>query len=123
MFDKIRRRLKQPLPTKEYIEEYSGNCYVLANFSALNIPTGNIVYYICKLYKEYGFHHLGWDYIAGMNRFVITYGNGIVPQVILDYFADRCPAMIEEEILKAPKVEFETLTYKDGFQTYREKRA
>lgn len=72
----------------------------LINFNNQHVSTGQVGEYILNLYEKEGFNHLGYRY-ENMNRqgrFVIyTLPENTVP---IQYFKDRCPAMIEEECKK-----------------------
>lgn len=72
----------------------------LINFSNQHVSTGQVGEYILNLYEKEGFNHLGYRYenMNGHGRFVIyTLPENTLP---IQYFKDRCPAMIEEECKK-----------------------
>ncbi len=66
-------------------------------FSGRHVSTGQVCRYIKKLYDEEGFSYIGYETKnkGGLVRFVIqTIPSNIA---VIQYFADRCPGMVEEE--------------------------
>lgn len=83
------------------------------DFSAMEISTGQISWYIKQLYQAHNFKHIAYDFqnIDGNCRFVIYtpwYNKGVI-----QYFKDRCPAMVEQECMQAPECKFMTGTWED----------
>lgn len=86
------------------------------DISAKHVSTGQMGAYIKKLYKEEGFRHLGYRFENrnGMCRFVIY----TLPhqREVIQYFKDRCPAMVENEC-KTLECEGYTWTgWENGFE-------
>lgn len=69
----------------------------LINFSSLHVSTGQLENYITRLLLEEGFS--GIYYRARGNRFYLYAANNYNKNLI-QYFKDRCPAMIEEACKK-----------------------
>lgn len=72
----------------------------MINFCGQNISTGAVGSYIVYLYKHAKLSHLGYTYKNedGEIRFII-YGYRSNVKAIR-YFKDRCPAMVEDEVIK-----------------------
>ncbi len=67
------------------------------DINAMHIATGQMGAYIKKLYKEEEFRHIGYRFENrdGLCRFVIyTLAS---QKLVIQYFKDRCPAMVEKE--------------------------
>lgn len=87
--------------------------------SAMHVSTGQISWYIKKLYEEEGFRHIGYRFENrnGLCRFVIY----TLPHqhAVVQYFKDRCPGMVEEKcknITRNDEVHFELVTWENGFE-------
>ena len=90
----------------------------LCDFDGMNISTGQVCSYICYLFKEYDFRHIGWNYrkVNGCLRFALL---AIDPTpYMINYFNDRSNNEILNECKSAPKCEFISKTYSDGFSEY-----
>lgn len=88
----------------------------VAEFSGANVSTGQVGYYIKKLYEEEGFIHIGYRFENknGLMR-VILYT--IPPaKTISQYFKDRCPAMIEKECKECEPRNFTISRWNNGFE-------
>ena len=94
MFKFIKKFLK-----KQILEE--GNTADLIEISAKDISTSMISKYIAYLWIYKGIRHLGYIFTnnKGASRYII-YQYHHATQDALYYFNDRCPAMIEEEIIE-----------------------
>ncbi len=90
----------------------------LIEISLMDLGTGDICRYLAYLYSRYDFRHLGFrtDNKQGVIRCTI-YALVDNPRINM-YFADRCPAMIEDFILENivnsnEKFLFETIVIDD----------
>lgn len=85
--------------------------------NAKHVSTGQIGGYIKKLYEEEGFRHIGYRFknIDGLTRFIIyTLPNQLE---VIQYFEDRCPAMVEEKCRNiTDDVSFTISTWENGFE-------
>lgn len=86
------------------------------DINAMHVSTGQIGGYIKKLYKEEEFSHMGYRFENrnGLSRFVIY----TLPysKEIIQYFKDRCPAMIEEECKVANNTPHKFIRWDNGFE-------
>ena len=85
------------------------------DFSAQHVSTGQIGEYILNLYEKEGFNHMGYRFenVDGNVRFFIYTLPGSTR--IIQYFKDRCPAMIEEECRKLEGSAHYFEDYPNGF--------
>ncbi len=86
------------------------------NISAMNVSTGQIGAYIKALYQEEGFRHIGYRFENqdGLCRFIIyTLPN---QKDVIQYFKDRCPAMVEEKCKQSVEQAYEWSTWPNGFE-------
>lgn len=90
----------------------------LIDFSRTHVSTGQVGGYIKKLYEEEKFLHIGYRYanINGSDRFILYTLPGL--EKTIQYFKDRCPAMIEEECRKidVSNVDFKINKWDNGFE-------
>ncbi len=86
------------------------------DINAMHIATGQMGAYIKKLYQEEKFRHIGYRFENrnGLCRFVI-YTLASQKQVI-QYFKDRCPAMIENECRELEGVAHKWNKWENGFE-------
>lgn len=65
-----------------------------------HVSSGRIEEYIRNLYRDEGFMHIGYrvEDRDGLQRFVIYTLPG--QKDVIQYFKDRCPAMVEQECRK-----------------------
>jgi len=84
MLKKIKKKTKQ---------------HELINFSFQNLSTGQVGEYILKeLYKKNNFSHIGYKYVKdGGELRCILYTLSNPSKRLVNYFNDRCPAMVEEK--------------------------
>lgn len=91
--------------------------YILKSFSNKRVNLSQIGSYIVELYKTEGLSCLGYDTINinGIPRYIIT-SKHYNPKNV-QYFKDRCPAMVEQEALKM-NVHYPHYIYQDedGFK-------
>lgn len=85
------------------------------DINAMHVATGQMGAYIKKLYAEEGFRHIGYRFEKrkGLCRFVI-YTLASQRQVI-QYFKDRCPAMVENECRALEGVDYKWNEWPNGF--------
>lgn len=100
----------------------------LIDFSGHRIGTGQVGMYILFLYEFEDFAHIGYDYEK--NKYGDLRFNLYVPDKsynrIIQYFKDRCPAIVEKECEEyskwfkthSPGKYFETVDY-HGFKEVR----
>lgn len=74
----------------------------LVDVPTRNLSEWDIMVYITYLWEKYDIHHVGFIFIGAneehCDRWALyTYANS--NRYIKEYFNDRCPAIIEEEIL------------------------
>lgn len=72
----------------------------LVDISTRNLSEWDIMLYITYLWEKYDMYHIGFIFVGAnekhSDRWVLySYSN----RRIKEYFEDRCPAIIEEEIL------------------------
>ena len=86
------------------------------DFNAKHVSTGQVGAYIQKLYREENFLHIGYRFENknGNCRFVIYTLPG--QREVIQYFKDRCPAMVENECRALAGEAHEWLTWKNGFE-------
>lgn len=88
----------------------------LIDFNAMNIGTGNVGSYIKWLYCEYGFLHIGYRFENqnGNCRFVLH----TLPENrnVMQYFKDRCPAMVEIECKSKDSIPHKFVKWENGFE-------
>ena len=88
----------------------------IADFNASHISTGIIGAYIKKLYKEEKFLHIGYrlENKDGLLRYILY----TLPdsKIIIQYFKDRCHAMIEKECMDCEPEAHYFSTWPNGFQ-------
>ena len=86
------------------------------NFSAHHVSTGQVGAYIKKLYEEEHFSHIGYrtENRKGFIRYVIyTIPTSIA---VIQYFKDRCPAMVENECKALEGVAHKWNVWDNGFE-------
>ncbi len=86
------------------------------DISASYVASGQIVEYIKNLYRNKDFRHIGYrlENRDGLIRYVIyTLPN---QKEIIQYFKDRCPAMVEEECRKLQGEGCEWAKWQNGFE-------
>ena len=87
----------------------------VAEFSGKHVSTCQVGSYIKKLYAEEKFEHIGYRFQKNSKGIVRVIISAISPpENIIQYFKDRCPAMIENEV-KECKPQSHTLTTINGF--------
>lgn len=87
----------------------------IAEFSGMKVSTGQVGAYIKKLYEDENFRHIGYRFQKNSKGIVRVIISAISPpENIIQYFKDRCPAMIENEV-KECKPQSHTLTIINGF--------
>ncbi len=86
------------------------------DINAKHVATGQMGAYIKKLYKEEDFRHIGYRFEnrEGLCRFVI-YTLASQRQVV-QYFKDRCPAMVENECRSLVGVPHNWNEWESGFR-------
>lgn len=85
------------------------------DISAMHVATGQMGAYIKKLYAEENFRHIGYRFEnrEGMCRFVIyTLAS---QRDVIQYFKDRCPAMVENECRELEGVPHKWNEWESGF--------
>ena len=85
------------------------------DINAMHVSTGQIGEYIKNLYKNEDFRHMGYrlEPKDGLHRFVIyTLPN---QKEVIQYFKERCPAMVEEECRKLHGEEHKFAEWPNGF--------
>lgn len=86
------------------------------NISAMHISTGQIGSYIKSLYQEEGFRHIGYRFENqdGLCRFIIY----TLPtqKDVIQYFKDRCPAMVEEKCIQCADQPHGWSVWVNGFE-------
>ena len=90
------------------------------DFNAMHVSTGNIGGYIKRLYREEGLSHIGYRIVNknGLKRWVIY---TLPDQIeVIQYFRDRCPAMVEEECRKTRGEAHEWVVWDNGFEEIKE---
>lgn len=86
------------------------------DFDASNVSTGQIGSYIKYLYNEYDFRHIGYRFENrdGNCRWIIyTLSH---QKRVIQYFKDRCPAMVESECRMMRPIDFCTQKWENGFE-------
>ncbi len=86
------------------------------DINAMHVATGQIGEYIKNLYRNEDFRHIGYRFENrdGLCRFVIyTLPN---QKAVIQYFKDRCPAMVEEECRKLQGEAHEWAEWPNGFE-------
>ena len=88
----------------------------LIEISRMHVGTGQIGHYLKKLCEEEGFMHMGYRYSnhSSLSRFVI-YAASPTAEMI-QYFKDRCPAMVENECRALEGIPHDWVTWPDGFR-------
>lgn len=84
--------------------------------NAEHVATGQIAHYLKKIQKEEDFRHLGYRVVnrGRLMRFAIyTLPNS---ERIIQYFKDRCPAMVENECRALEGIGHSWVTWPSGFQ-------
>ena len=85
------------------------------DISMKHVATGQMGAYIKKLYKEEGFFHIGYRFEnrGGICRYIInTLPNN---RDVIQYFKDRCPAMVENECRALVGEAHKLTTWENGF--------
>lgn len=82
------------------------------SFNMKHVSTGQVGAYIQKLYREEKFLHIGYRHEGG--RFVIYTLPG--NNEVIQYFEDRCPAMVENECRALTTEDYEWVTWPNGFE-------
>lgn len=85
------------------------------DISANHVATGQIGAYINKLYKEENFSHIGYRFEnrGGICRYIInTLPNN---RDVIQYFKDRCPAMVENECKELTGEAHKLVKWDNGF--------
>lgn len=92
----------------------------LIDFDASSISTGKVVGYIKYLYREKKFSHIGYrvDNINGNVRFVLYTLSGSLNRRLIQYFKDRCPAMVERECKSCAPCPGKLNKWDNGFEEY-----
>lgn len=86
------------------------------DINAMHVSTGQIGKYIRDLYRKEDFRHIGYRFEQkdGLLRCIIyTLPN---QKAVIQYFKDRCPAMVEEECRKLQGEEHECTKWQNGFE-------
>ena len=88
----------------------------LIEISRMHVSTGQIAHYLKKLRDEEHFIHLGYRISNhdSLNRFVI-YAASPTPELV-QYFKDRCPAMVENECRALEGISHDWFIWHDGFR-------
>ena len=82
------------------------------SFNMKHVSTGQVGAYIKKLYREENFLHIGYRWDNG--RFVIYTLPG--NKEVIQYFKDRCPAMVENECRALTCESYDWATWPNGFE-------
>lgn len=88
----------------------------LIDFSGMHVATGQVGSYIKHLYEEHDFQHIGYRYknINGDLRFILyTVPNN---KLAVQYFKDRCPAMVENECRSCEGIPHKFVKWENGFE-------
>ena len=93
----------------------------VAEFSGKHVSTCQVGSYIKKLYAEENFEHLGFRFEKndkGILRVILyTLSHSRATEAIIQYFKDRCPSMIEDDIKKCECTYFTMENLGNGFET------
>lgn len=83
--------------------------------NAKHVSTGQIGHYLKKIQEEENFRHLGYKFVrrGHLSRFVIYTLPG--SEEIIQYFKDRCPAMVEAECRALEGVAHNWRVWPNGF--------
>lgn len=87
----------------------------LCDFSFQEVSTGQVCNYICWLYRNYGFMHIGWDHENDngcLRCYLFTISDSYL---MAQYFKDRSNNEIANECKSAPDSCFKTVTWDNGF--------
>ncbi len=84
--------------------------------NAKHVATGQIGHYLKKIQEEEGFRHLGYRVVnrSRSTRFAIYTLPG--SELIIQYFKDRCPAMVENECRALEGIPHKFVTWPNGFE-------
>lgn len=84
--------------------------------NAEHVATGQIGHYLKKLQDEEDFRHLGYRFFqrGHLVRFAIYTLPG--SERIIQYFKDRCPAMVENECRALEGIAHNWVTWPNGFE-------
>lgn len=84
---------------------------VLCDFSFQDISTGQVCNYICWLFRNYGFMHIGWGY-KNDNGCLRCYLYTTSDSEFMDqYFRDRSNNEIANECKSAPDSRFKSVSW------------
>ena len=88
-----------------------------------HVSSGQIGHYIQNLYRNENFAHIGYrvENKNGLHRFVIYTLPG--QKDVIQYFKDRCPAMVEEECRKLKGEGQQWATWPNGFEEIKVEEA
>lgn len=97
-------------------------CRDLIEISQQHVATGQMGAYLKKLHDEEGFRHMGYRFEkhGGLGRYVIY---AIFPNdYMVQYFKDRCPAMVEMECRQLEGIPHKWIQWKEGEEDIKEIR-
>lgn len=90
----------------------------VAEFSSTHVGPDMVATYITNLYKKEKFLHIGYRLEESEHGF-LRYVLYTLPtsKIVIQYFKDRCPAMIEKECMECKSVEPYTWSiWPNGFE-------
>ena len=84
--------------------------------NAEHVSTGQIGHYLKKIQEEEDFRHLGYR-VANRGR-LMRFAIYTLPgnERVIQYFKDRCPAMVENECRALEDIGHSWVTWPSGFQ-------